>query len=134
MLVLHDDYKGSIDSQQAQNVFMPPEFNDYMKGTFLSDAPSKDLSREKFNQVIVFCQGDMNVAMILEYLPHGKINSVDPSETPYCRRLPGHALVLIQWNENTPEKTKKALDIVCEIGDMVKSPGEPYGNYSKCRS
>ena len=130
MSVLHDDYKGNIGSQQAQNVFMPPEFNDYMKGTFLSDAPSKDLSREKFNRVIAFCQGDMNVAMILEYLPHGKINSVPEDATPYRRNIPGNNLFLIQWEENSPEKQQLARRIAHDLADLMPE-GEGYGNYSK---
>ena len=106
----------------------------WMRGALLNDIPYM-AKQEIFDKVMAAsADGTYDVALALEFLPHGKINSVDPSETPYCRRLPGHALVLIQWNENTPEKTKKALDIVSEIGDMVKSPGEPYGNYSKCRS
>ena len=82
-------------------------------------------------RLLCFAKGrDMNVAMILEYLPHGKINSVPEDATPYRRNIPGNNLFLIQWEENSPEKQQLARRIAHDLADLMPE-GEGYGNYSK---
>lgn len=95
------------------------------------DHVSKMLTQDIFDKVKAYSEdGEFDTALLFEFLPHGKINSFPSHDTPYCRHLPGNVLSLVQWNENTPENTEKGLDIVTEMAELVKVPGEAYGNYS----
>ncbi|CAL1702340.1 unnamed protein product [Somion occarium] len=112
-----------------QNALAAPGLNYYMKGALLSDTPSKDLRREVFDRVISLSKEDLNVAIILELLPHDKINSVPADVTPYRRNLHGNTLILIQWKEHTPEKGKAARAAAHELAGLMPK-GEGYGNYA----
>ncbi|KAJ3519754.1 hypothetical protein NM688_g9255 [Phlebia brevispora] len=102
----------------------------WMRGV-LMDETSRMLTPEIFDKVISYSEdGKFDTALMFEFLPHGKINAISPHETPYCRHLPGNALSLVQWNENTPENAAKGLDLATKISSLVKVPGEAYGNYS----
>lgn len=101
-----------------------------MKGTLLSDSPSKDLSRKIVDRLVELSPEDMNVAILLEYLPYDKINSVHEDETPYRRNMPGNALFLMQWEEHTPEKQNLARSIAHDLANLMPE-GEGYGNYGK---
>lgn len=101
-----------------------------MKGTLLSDTPSKDLSREILDRLVELSSGDVNIAFLLEYLPYDKVNSVHEDATPYRRNLLGDALFLIQWKEHTPEKQQLARRIDYELANLMPV-GEGYGNYGK---
>lgn len=114
----------------VQNIFAIPHQNYYLKGVLLSDVPSKDLSRKVFDRVMGASKEDFNVAMILEYLPNDKINSIPEDATPYRRNLPGNALILVQWSENTPEKQAAARQTTHDLATLMPD-GEGYGNYGQ---
>lgn len=111
-------------------MFAPLNLNYYMKGALLSEKPSQDLTREMFDRIIKFSQDDLNVGLVLEYLPHGKINSVPDDATPYRRNLHGHAVFLIQWKEHSPEKQSLARDVSHNLAGLL-SDGQCYGNYGE---
>ena len=73
---------------------------------------------------------DFNVAMILEYVPNDKINSIPEDATPYRRNLPGNALILVQWKDHTPEKQAAARQAIHDLATLMPD-GEGYGNYGK---
>ena len=73
---------------------------------------------------------DFNVAMILEYVPNDKINSIPEDVTPYRRNLPGNALILVQWKDHTPEKQAAARQATHDLATLMPD-GEGYGNYGK---
>lgn len=103
-----------------------------MRGVILDDIP-RMMTEDIFDKVLSYSEdGRFDTLMMFEFIPHGKINGVPAHETPYCRHLPGNALSLVQWNENTPENTAGGLDIVTKMADLIKVSGEAYGNYSEC--
>lgn len=105
--------------------------NYYFKGVLLGQKPSDDLNPKTFDRILdIASSKDHRVAVLLEYLPHTKINSISASATPYRRDLPGNALILAQWGEGTPEANQKAKDMVHAIADIMPK-GEGYGNYGE---
>lgn len=113
-------------------MFATPHQNYYLKGVLLSDLPTRDLSRRVFDRVVQASKEDFNVAMILEYLPNDKINSIPEDATPYRRNLPGNALILVNWKEHTPEKQEAARQTTHDLATLMPD-GEGYGNYGECQ-
>ena len=123
-------YLFGCHSSDAQNGMAEHGRCCWMRGAVMGEIPQM-ITQEIFDKAVAYsADGRFEVGVMFEFIPHGKINSVPTNETPYCRYLPGNALALIQWNENTPEKVQEALDIVNDLADTIKAPGEPYGNYS----
>ncbi|KAL4241231.1 oxygen-dependent FAD-linked oxidoreductase family protein [Abortiporus biennis] len=108
-----------------------PGKNYYMKGGVLSPTPSLDFNMTKMNRVTEFFKaGHHNyVTFIHEYIPLQKIKSVSSSATPYPRECNGNAVIVIQWDNDTPEKTAAAREFSHELIKMLPE-GEGYSNYS----
>ena len=97
----------------------------------LLDDISRMLTPAIFDDVLaVSADGKFEGVLVFEFVPHDKINGVSPDETPYCRRLPGNAVAMVQWDDPAPGPTKLALDLVESLATLLKVPGEAYGNYS----
>ena len=104
----------------------------YFKGVLLAPKPSDDFNPEKVKQILDLANSkDHLVAVLLELLPHKKINSVPADATPYRRDLPGNSLVFSQWAQDTLEMNLRAKEICHAIADLMPK-GEGYGNYSTC--
>lgn len=102
----------------------------YLKGSLLSAKPSDDINPKKFQQLIEIISGEPDYTVLIqhEFFPHKKINSIPTDATPYRRDLTGHALIVLKWKENSPEKNAKARELTHAISDMMPK-GEGYGNY-----
>ncbi|TCD66649.1 hypothetical protein EIP91_001067 [Steccherinum ochraceum] len=104
--------------------------NYYFKGVLLGKMPSDDLNAKTLKRVLDIANStEHTVAVLLEYLPHAKINSVAASATPYRRDLPGNTLIVTQWKNSTPENAVKAKEITQGIAEVMPK-GEGYGNYT----
>ncbi|TCD63859.1 hypothetical protein EIP91_004873 [Steccherinum ochraceum] len=104
--------------------------NYYFKGLPLAPKPSDDLNPKMYDQILRFASSPDHVcAVLLEYLPHGKINSISADSAPYRRDLAGNTLILIQWKDNTPEKSLAAKEMAHSIAKLLPQ-GEGYGNYT----
>lgn len=103
-----------------------------MRGVLVDDA-LKVITLENFDKVMELLKGTpFRGQLAFEYLPHGKINSVAPHETPYRRNLPGNGIAVVMWDEHTPELEARARTLVEQLTAMVKVPGMHYGNFSAC--
>ncbi|KAH8091648.1 hypothetical protein BXZ70DRAFT_473549 [Cristinia sonorae] len=103
----------------------------YFKGVLLSNTPAGDLNITKHQRFldITARMPDHTVSIMHEYFPHAKINSLPADATPYRRDLPGNALIVIQWKENTPENAIKAKEAAHALAELAPE-GEAYGNYT----
>lgn len=120
-----------ITNSISQNPLADWGLNYYFKGVLLGDMPSRDLNRKTFDRVLEIASSkDHLTAILLEFLPHGKINSVPANATPYRRDLPGNTLILCQWKNGTPEMNQKAKEMCHAIAEILPK-GEGYGNYSE---
>ena len=106
-----------------------PQLNYYMTGAQIEGAPSKELTPQLFERVTELSTEDFGVNVIMELMPHGKINSVASDKTPYRRNLKGNALMLVQWKKNEPVYGQKAKDAIRELSALLKADGAVYGNY-----
>ena len=106
-----------------------PQLNYYMTGAQIEGTPFKELTPQLFERVTELSTEDFGVNVIMELMPHGKINSVASDETPYRRNLKGNALMVVQWKENEPAYGQKAKDAIRELSALLKADGEAYGNY-----
>ncbi|KAH8103627.1 FAD-binding domain-containing protein, partial [Cristinia sonorae] len=104
--------------------------NYYFKGVLLGAKPSDDLNPRIFSQIMEMsnCK-DLSVAILLEFIPHGKINSVPASATPFRRDLRGNTLILVKWVNDSPGMNQKARDLANTIAQILPT-GEGYGNYA----
>jgi len=113
-----------------QNHLTEYGLNYFMKGTLQSTSPSKDINPVHLSKVAALSkEHNFMVSLIVEYFPHGKINSVPADWTPYRRDLPGNALINIQWKDNSPELTQVAREVAHTLSEMMPE-GESYGNYA----
>ena len=100
----------------------------------MSKKPSDDLNPKIYNEILkITSSPDHVVGVLLEYFPHGKINSIPADATPYRRDLTGNTLIITQWRDDTPEKNEAAKAITHGIADILPK-GEGYGNYGMCCS
>lgn len=101
----------------------------------LAKNPMEILTFHNFDKLMRYSEDypGISTGIAVEYVPHAKINSVAADETPYRRDLPGNALVLVQWEENTPDFLAMGMKTATELGEMVKAHDMEYGNYSSCR-
>ncbi|PSR79946.1 hypothetical protein PHLCEN_2v6847 [Hermanssonia centrifuga] len=107
-----------------------PGRNYYMKGALLSKSPLEDLSLSILTRVVqASSSGELTTFVGLEYFPHGKINSVPADATPYRRDLTGGVAIIVSWDDDTPEKSKRAAKEAREIASLIGPEGEGYGNY-----
>ncbi|THH28544.1 hypothetical protein EUX98_g5642 [Antrodiella citrinella] len=128
------DRAGEMPYEEVNGVTNPLAewgFNYYFKGALLSEKPSSDLNPKTYAHVLQLIDSSPShtAAVILEYMPHGKINSIPADTAPYRRDLTGNALVLVQWKDNTPEANQTAKQVIYAIADVFPK-GQPYGNYS----
>lgn len=100
-----------------------------MTGAQLSGIPSRELTPALLNPIQELTDENFRVNVIMELMPHGKINSVPSEATPYRHHLSGNALILIQWFKDSLEYGPKAKEVVRELTTVLKSSGESYGNY-----
>lgn len=115
----------------VKNNAATPYLNYYMTGAQLSGSPSKELTTAVFDRIHQLSDDNFHVNLIMELMPHGKINSVSPDATPYRRNLKGNALILMQWKKDSPELAQRAKGVVRELTGLLQSEGEPYGNYGR---
>lgn len=97
------------------------------------DCATNIITLQNFDRIMDMAGPDspLHCFLNLEYLPHGKINSVPADETPYRRNLPGNGVCFVFWDENTPGLEARAKGLVDELSSMVKVPGMHYGNFSE---
>ncbi len=101
-----------------------------MKGALLSKSPLEDLTLTILTRVVqASSSGELTTFVGLEYFPHGKINSVPADATPYRRDLTGGVAIIVSWDDDTPEKSKRAAKEAREIASLIGPEGEGYGNY-----
>ena len=104
----------------------------YMRGVLL-DEPARMLTAEVLAGVVApSAGGALETALVLEFIPHGAINAVPAAETPYCRRLPGNAVAMAQWDDPAPGPTAHARAVAEAVAGLIKVNGEAYGNYGAC--
>ena len=102
-----------------------------MRGA-LRDTPIQCLSLPVFDEIVKLSEsGEITASMLFEFVPMGKINSVDPSKTPYRRNLPGNALGIYQWKGDETQVPEVVKAEATRLAELVKVPGIAYGNYSK---
>jgi len=128
------DTSKEIPYEQANHMLdaiATPGLNYFMKGVFMSPTPSKDLNSIHMQRIAKYAASGLfkAVSLVLEYIPHEKINSVPSSSTPYPRDLRGNAVIVVQWENDTPEKTKAAREAAHDLAKMLPE-GEGYSNYS----
>ncbi|TCD62945.1 hypothetical protein EIP91_006208 [Steccherinum ochraceum] len=128
------DHCGNVPYEQVNGITNPLADwgrNYYFKGVLLSKKPSDDVNPKVFDEVIkaVSSSPDHMAATVLEYFPHNKINSLPADSAPYRRDLTGNTLIIVQWQDDTPEKSRKAKEIVYAVADVLPK-GEGYGNYT----
>ncbi|TCD69760.1 hypothetical protein EIP91_006296 [Steccherinum ochraceum] len=106
--------------------------NYYFKGVLLSEKPSDDINPKNFDEVTKTLRSspDHISAVEFEYLPKTKINSVPADSAPFRRDLQGNTLLVAQWQDDTPEKSRKAKEIVYALAKVLRTEGEGYGNYT----
>jgi hypothetical protein len=105
-----------------------------MKGTYF-DQLNPDAMGEIFEATCGRCSDDADVAMLFEFLPLGKINSVPNGTAAFYRRPFNNMGGLIYWTEDSPEKTAFARE-TCHLLTKLLRESQPevcreltaYGN------
>ena len=96
--------------------------------------------KEAFDRLITLSENpDIEIVLMLEYMPLGKVMAVDPESTAFVRR--GYPLVLnvVRWKENTPENLESGRAISHELIEIITkanigandSINLGYGNYGE---
>jgi hypothetical protein len=93
-------------------------------------------AHEKVIEVIG--SGEIKGAVLLEYLPLQKVNSVPNETTAFRRETVNNVLVNLRWDQKTGDRTDKARAIAAELSDMLQggqseltsSESLGYSNYS----
>lgn len=101
-----------------------------MTGSPLSKKPSDDFNLDHLEQIVALsATGEISTALLLEWWPHDKINSIPEVVTPYRRNLAGNSLVLVTWKDDTPTRNEFAKQAAQKMKAFMPT-GLGYGNYN----
>ena len=73
--------------------------------------------------------GGIETAILFEWWPNRKINSVAPDATPYRRNLNANSLIIVTWKEESQELAERAKQAAAAIKSFMPE-GQGYGNYN----
>jgi hypothetical protein len=108
-----------------------------VKGTYF-DQLNPDAMSELFETTCGRCSDDADVAMLFEFLPLGKINSVPNGTAAFYRRPFNNMGGVVYWNDDTPEKTAFGRE-TCHLLTKLVRESQPevcreltaYGNIGR---
>ncbi|KAH6915196.1 FAD binding domain-containing protein [Coprinopsis sp. MPI-PUGE-AT-0042] len=107
------------------------EMSGYGKGAYLKGVTQKRRDFESMKQILakldVISQEGFTPAVIYEYFPLQKINSVPVRATAFRRQLDPNILITFAW-EGEEDRSAKARDIVNKIVDDIVGPIEDVPN------
>ncbi|EGO01574.1 hypothetical protein SERLA73DRAFT_103446 [Serpula lacrymans var. lacrymans S7.3] len=120
-----------------QNAAAPHGRAAYMKGVYQTK-PRVDVILQAFDRMVALSETrDLEVAILIEYFPLGKITEVTNDATAFRRVRAGNVLSLVYWDEDTPDNQQRARDIAWELSNIVvkgqhdlsEVDNTGYGNY-----
>ena len=109
--------------------------NVYMKGCFAPTAIPRATLHQAFSRAMELSEPEeYTVAVLFEYFPLGKVNSVPDDATAYRRHLAPNVLTMIYAKEESEEAFKYSRDAAHELCGLITGKAADnlgYGNYSE---
>jgi len=98
--------------------------------------PHLDSIRQGYEKVAQFSDNDeFSAALVFDYFPLAKINSVPNGRTAFRRASASNVLIMSIWKNDTAENLEQGRNVAYELSDII-SKGQSgitenvgYGNY-----
>ncbi|TBU32020.1 FAD-binding domain-containing protein [Dichomitus squalens] len=117
-----------------QNGIAGPGQNVYMKGCFAPSEFPRALLPAVFTRTMELSAPEQyTVALLFEYFPLGKVNSVPDDATAYRRHLSPNVLSVVYYKEESDKAFKYSRDTTHELCSLITGKSADnlgYGNYS----